>query len=76
MAPEFIGIDSLAYDCGINVGSADQALKKILQKAIGSPDAPLLDLLPYMYAASFSSTIWREAEYKAVIEGEFSSKFR
>jgi len=68
MATEFLSIDSLAYDCGVNVGSADQALKKYLQKAISSIDGPLLDLLPYMYASSFFSLMWREAEYKPFIE--------
>eukprot|EP01117_Protostelium_nocturnum_P003960 TRINITY_DN15235_c0_g1_i1.p1 TRINITY_DN15235_c0_g1~~TRINITY_DN15235_c0_g1_i1.p1 ORF type:complete len:1144 (-),score=340.06 TRINITY_DN15235_c0_g1_i1:56-3487(-) len=68
MANEFIPLDTLAYDCGVNVGTADQALKKAISRAIGSADAPLLDLLPYMYAASFTSLTWKEADYKAIIE--------
>jgi len=70
MAPELLPTDCLAHDCGIPVGTSDQALKKFLAKAIGSADAPLWDLLPYMFAASFtSSNIWREAVYKPGIDG-------
>eukprot|EP01114_Cavostelium_apophysatum_P008095 TRINITY_DN2037_c0_g1_i3.p1 TRINITY_DN2037_c0_g1~~TRINITY_DN2037_c0_g1_i3.p1 ORF type:complete len:968 (+),score=390.05 TRINITY_DN2037_c0_g1_i3:690-3593(+) len=69
MSPELLNIDALAADCGIDVGTADQALKKFLSKAIGSADAPLWDLLPFMYAASLNSTIWKEATFNPVIEG-------
>jgi len=69
MATELLPTDLLAMDCGINMGTADQALKKFLSKAIGSADAPLWDLLPYMYAASFTSQVWRDAQYRPAIEG-------
>jgi len=69
MSPELLPIDMLASDCGLRVGTADQALKKFLGKAIGSADAPLMDLLPFMFAAAFTSSFWREAQYKPVIEG-------
>ncbi len=59
----------LALDCGIDVGAADQPLKRFLSKAIGSVDAPLMELLPYMYAAAFSAQIWREAQFKPAIDG-------
>lgn len=60
----------LAHDCGLPLGSGDQALKKFLSKAIGSADAGLMDLLPFMFAASFTSNIvWREAQFRPVIEG-------
>jgi len=68
MSPELITIDALASDCGMNVTTADQALKKFLIKTVGSADAPLWDLLPFMYAASLHSNVWREAQYNAAIE--------
>jgi len=68
MAPELLTIDQMAMDCGIEVGTADQALKKFLTKAIGSADAPLWDLLPYMYAASINSSVWKDSQYKPVVE--------
>jgi len=68
MSPELIAIDSLAADCGMNVSTADQAIKKFLVKTVGSADAPLWDLLPYMYAASIYSNVWRDAQYNSAIE--------
>lgn len=67
--PEFLPAVSLAVDCGLRVGVADQGLKKSLNRVVGSADAPLLDLLPYMFAASFTASFWRDAQYRAVIEG-------
>jgi len=69
MEPELLAIDLLASDCGIELGTADQAIKKFLSKAIGSADAPLMDLLPYMFAASFTSNIWKDAQFRPIIEG-------
>jgi len=69
MADELVPTDLLAMDCGIAVGTADQALKKYLSKAIGSADAPLWDLLPFMYAASFSCPQWKDAIYRPVLGG-------
>lgn len=59
----------LAMECGIPVETADQNLKKFLAKAIGSVDGPLIDLLPYMLAASFVSNVWKEAQFKPIVEG-------
>lgn len=59
----------MALESGIEIGTADQAIKKFLSKAIGSADAPLWDLLPYMYAASFNSPTWKDAQYNPVLEG-------
>jgi hypothetical protein len=50
------------------LGTADQALKKLLGKAFTSTDFPLVNALPYLYAASFSSAVWREAQFKPLIE--------
>jgi len=69
MSPELLPVDLLAMDCGIAVGTADQALKKFLSRSIGSADATLWDLLPFMFAASFTTNIWKEAQFKPVIEG-------
>lgn len=69
MKPEFIEMDSLAASCGLDVGTADQALKGVLSKLVGEPDRSILKLLPYMYAASFlCSKVWGEAVYHSTIE--------
>jgi len=73
MANDLLPLDCLALDCGLDVGTADQALKKFLSKAIGAADQPLWDLLPLMYAASFTSTVWKDAQFKAVIEGHLNN---
>jgi hypothetical protein len=58
-------------DLGLDLQTADQSLKMFLRKSVGSADAPLWDLLPYMYAIAFHSNIWKEAVYKSVVEGKF-----
>lgn len=65
---ELIPSDALAFDAGLELGTADQALKKLLGKAYTSTDFPLVNSLPYLYAASFSSIVWREAQFKPLIE--------
>ena len=55
-------------DLGLEPQTADQHLKMFLRKSVGSADAPLWDLLPFMYALSFHSTIWKEAVYKSILE--------
>ena len=69
MVPELLPSDALASDCGLALGTADQALKKYMAKAFTQTDAPLIQLLPYLYAASFTSTIWKDAQFKPLIEG-------
>ena len=66
--PEYLPADALANDAGLSLGTADQALKKILGRAFTQTEAPLVNALPYLYAASFTSTIWRDAQYKPLIE--------
>lgn len=73
MAPELLPMDLLAKDTGIPLETADQPLKRFLTKSIGSADAALWDYLPYMFAASFTSNVWREAVYKPVVEGNTDS---
>lgn len=62
-------MDTLAKDCGINVTTADQALKKFLGQSVGTADAQLWDVLPYMFAAAFTSNVWKESVYKPILEG-------
>eukprot|EP01133_Synstelium_polycarpum_P006513 gene6513-7543_t len=70
MFPEFLGVDTLALDAGLDVGVADQYLKVFLRKvAGGDADKRVWDLLPVMYAACFNSTFWREALYRPAVEG-------
>jgi hypothetical protein len=38
MKPEYLELDSLAMTLGLELGSADQALKAVLSKVIGEQD--------------------------------------
>jgi len=73
MHVELLPTDCLAMDCGIASNSADQSLKRFLAKAVGSAEAQLWDLLPFMFAASFTSILWRDAQFKAQLEGHTSN---
>eukprot|EP01119_Soliformovum_irregulare_P005153 TRINITY_DN1660_c0_g1_i1.p1 TRINITY_DN1660_c0_g1~~TRINITY_DN1660_c0_g1_i1.p1 ORF type:complete len:1147 (-),score=374.72 TRINITY_DN1660_c0_g1_i1:168-3608(-) len=73
MAPELLPMDLLAKDAGIPLETADQPLKRFLSKSIGSADAALWDYLPLMFAASFTSNVWREAVYKPVVEAHVNN---
>jgi len=68
MLPDFLPTDLLAHDCGIVLGTADQPLKQFLGKTSGG-DAQLWDLLPLMFAASFTTNVWKDAQWKPAIEG-------
>jgi len=69
MKPEFLEMDALAFSVGLDVGTADQALKAILSKLIGEQDRALWKLLPFMYATSFiCSKTWGEAQYHSTVE--------
>lgn len=67
--PNLLSSDCLAYDCGLPLVTADHAFKRFLQKAIGTAEAPLWDLIPYMFAASFYSLPFRETSFRASLEG-------
>ncbi|EFA80340.1 component of SCAR regulatory complex [Heterostelium album PN500] len=68
--PEFLGVDTLALDAGLDVGTADQYLKVFLRKLSATEaDIKLWDLLPVMYAVCFNSTFWKDAFYRTAIEG-------
>jgi NCK-associated protein 1 len=70
MKPEYLELDSLAMTLGLELGSADQALKAVLSKVIGEQDKELWLLLPIIYAAAFvSSKTWAEAIFHPAIEG-------
>ncbi len=71
MVEEYVACDILAYECGINVGTADQVLKYALKDALGSSadDVQLWSLLPTLTAASLLSKSWNEADYRAGVEG-------
>jgi hypothetical protein len=76
MKPEFLEMDALAFSVGLDVGTADQALKAILSKLIGEQDRALWKLLPFMYATSFiCSKTWGEAQYHSTVEGLFICLF-
>ncbi|KAK5577165.1 hypothetical protein RB653_002103 [Dictyostelium firmibasis] len=68
MFPDFLGVDTLALDSGLNVGIADQYLKVILRKVSSEADKRIWELLPVMFSLTFYSNIWKEAQYKATID--------
>jgi len=62
-------VDCLAYDLGIDVGSADHPLKVFVRKAIGGADPALWTLFPAMHAVAFvTSKLWLESDFRAVLE--------
>lgn len=68
LLPALIPVDCMAADSGIDPQTADQSLKMFLRKSVGSADAPLWDLLPFMYALSFHSNVWKDSTYKSILE--------
>jgi len=66
--PAYMAVDCMAQDCALPNETSDQSLKAFLKKATGGSDSVLWDLLPFMYAAGFTSNIWREAIYKSNLE--------
>ncbi|EGG24359.1 component of SCAR regulatory complex [Cavenderia fasciculata] len=68
MFPEFLGVDTIALDAGLDVGVADQYLKLFLRKISTEADKKLWEMLPIMYAVSFQSTFWKEATYRPSLE--------
>ncbi|EGC34074.1 component of scar regulatory complex [Dictyostelium purpureum] len=68
MFPEFLGVDTLALDTGLDVGIADQYLKVILRKLSTESDKRVWELLPIMFSLTFFGNIWKEAQYKATID--------
>lgn len=69
MTPDFVGMDSLAADVGIPVGTADQALKSALF-ATATTDAKIWDLFVPMFAAcAVTSTYWRDATFNSATGG-------
>jgi len=68
-----LGINALAGDVGLNVGSADQYLKLALKKVVGEADQKLVRLLPVAFAISVYSTQWKEAQYIPNLESFHNS---
>lgn len=64
--PELVPLDCLASDVGLEVGTADQALKSWLSKV--SVTDTLWDLLPFMFAAGYTAPSWGSAVYNPVLE--------
>eukprot|EP00753_Platysulcus_tardus_P011293 PLAT3281.25.p2 GENE.PLAT3281.25~~PLAT3281.25.p2 ORF type:complete len:1183 (-),score=734.57 PLAT3281.25:3837-7385(-) len=58
--PAFVPIDTLADDVGLDIGAADHALKEMLRPfKLNAEDSALWDMLPYLFAACFTSDTWR-----------------
>lgn len=68
MAVDFVGMDSMAQDAGVDVSIADQPLKVALLP-LSTSDRALWDLLPAAYAAAFLiSSHWKDAIYNPTLE--------
>ena len=68
MAVDFVGMDSMAQDAGVDVSIADQPLKVALLPLTTS-DRALWDLLPAAFAAAFLiSNHWKDAIYNPTLE--------
>lgn len=61
---DFIETDILAGDLGVPVGASDPLLTKTLSSFNSSTvDMAVWDLLPYAFAATFTSSYWKDAVY-------------
>lgn len=71
---EFAGVDALAKDLGLDVQTADHALKTALLRgavggAAGGGDPGIWNLLPVAHAAALAQArLWLEAEYRPALE--------
>jgi NCK-associated protein 1 len=69
MTPDFVGTDSLAADAGLNIGTADQALKAALFTT-ATTDPKIWDMFVPMFAACVvTSSYWRDATFNSAIGG-------
>jgi NCK-associated protein 1 len=66
--PALLPLDLLAYDYGMDMASADQAMKAVLKKVHQEGDQKMWQLLPVMFAIVFTSATWKEAVYMPAIE--------
>ncbi|KYQ89693.1 component of SCAR regulatory complex [Tieghemostelium lacteum] len=73
MYAEFLGVDVLALDSGLDVGIADQYLKVLLKKSCSEADKKIWDLLPVMYALCFYGSAWKDASFKPPIDAHFNN---
>lgn len=73
MFPDLLLTDTLAMDLGLNQSTSDQALKVVLKKATSEADKKLWELLPVLYACSFTSSYWREAQFRPHLEGHLNN---
>lgn len=73
MFPDLLLSDTLALDLGLATSPSDQALKVYLKKATTEADKKLWELLPVLYACSFSSTLWKDAQFRPHLEGHLNN---
>lgn len=61
---DFLEVDTLSVDVGCDVGAADPYLTKALAPLNSSSvDMGMWDLLPWAFAATLSSSHWKDAQY-------------
>eukprot|EP00164_Ancoracysta_twista_P002075 GFYU01002736.1.p1 GENE.GFYU01002736.1~~GFYU01002736.1.p1 ORF type:complete len:1155 (-),score=375.87 GFYU01002736.1:160-3624(-) len=74
MVQDLIPVDVLASDAGQRVGLADVNLKRCLQDLNRTAaDHMIWQLLPFLYAASFTNAQWRGMEYRVNVEGHIQN---
>lgn len=73
MFPDLLLSDTLALDLGLTSSTSDQALKVVLKKATTEADKKLWELLPVLYACSFTSTLWKDAQFRPHLEGHLNN---
>ncbi len=68
LAPELVGVDCLARECGINVGAADHTLiQSVRHLHTGADCDELWGLLPFAYGAAFTSKYWTLSKKVGVV---------
>jgi len=66
---DFLGIDNLAKDIGVDVKGADHALKAYIHKGLSGSDVGIWSYLPSAYAiALLNSRVWAEADFRPFLE--------
>eukprot|EP00742_Colponemidia_sp_Colp-10_P004185 GILJ01004464.1.p1 GENE.GILJ01004464.1~~GILJ01004464.1.p1 ORF type:complete len:1153 (-),score=184.26 GILJ01004464.1:147-3605(-) len=74
MSEEYMPLDLLAKDAGIAMGVADQDLKAALMRCNGVNDSRLWYLLPYAFAASLTSNVWKNAQFRVRVDAYLNNE--
>jgi NCK-associated protein 1 len=73
-ALQFARMDQTASDAGLRQGNTDAAFRAALSSLNASDaDAELWNLFPYLAAAMFTSSTWKDAEYHVTVEAHLKN---